>query len=79
LGPSLAHRRTDGPRLADSQTGARPRLCAGTLLSREQYLSDVTQAGYLDARLLPHSTMKPADMADWSSALDDAAPGPASA
>jgi hypothetical protein len=65
--------------LADAQAGAGPRLCAGTLLSREQYLPDVTQAGYLDARLLPHSTMRPADIADWSSAIDDTAPGPASA
>jgi hypothetical protein len=59
--------------LADSQPGERPRLCAGTLLSREQYLPDVAQAGYLDARLLPHSTMKPADIAEWSSAIDDTA------
>jgi hypothetical protein len=65
--------------LADAQGGAGPRLCAGTLLSREQYLPDVTHAGYLDARLLPHSTMRPADIADWSSAIDDTAPGPASA
>lgn len=30
-----------------------PRLCRGTLLSREQYLPDVIEWRYLDAREMP--------------------------
>ena len=30
-----------------------PHVCAGTLLSREQYLHDVEQLGYVDGRLTP--------------------------
>jgi hypothetical protein len=61
-----------GARLqAEGQMGAsRARLCAGTLLSREQYLPDVRQRGYLDARLLPHSTMSAGDVAEWTSAIE---------
>lgn len=45
------------------------RLCAGTLLSREQYLSDVQQQGYQDARATALSTMTPEDVADWTNAI----------
>ena len=48
------------------QTG----LCAGTLLSREQYLPDVAQRGYDDPRLAPHSTMTPSDVAMWTTAIE---------
>ena len=41
---AAAHR---DPRAA----GRRPCMCAGTLLSREQYLHDVEQHGYEDPRL----------------------------
>jgi hypothetical protein len=44
--------------------------CAGTLLSREQYLPDVAQHGYDDPRLAPHSTMTPADVALWTTAIE---------
>ena len=33
------------------------RLCRGTLLSRSQYLTDVYEWGYQDARLAPHGRM----------------------
>jgi hypothetical protein len=46
-----------------------PHVCAGTLLSREQYLYDVEQLGYLDGRLTPASTMTPEDVAQWSEAI----------
>ena len=53
-------------------------LCAGTLLSREQYLPDVAQHGYADPRLSPQSTMTPADVALWTDAIKaDPAPPPA--
>lgn len=48
---------------------ADPRVCAGTLLSREQYLHDVEQLGYIDGRLTPVSTMTPEDVATWTEAI----------
>jgi len=47
-----------------------PRLCRGTLLSRQQYLPDIEQWGYMDARLWPDSTMSSGEIADWTSAID---------
>ena len=44
--------------------------CAGTLLSREQYLPDVAQHGYDDPRLAPDSTMTAADVAVWTTAIE---------
>jgi predicted nucleotidyltransferase len=46
-----------------------PHICAGTLLSREQYLHDVEQLGYVDGRLTPLSTMTPDDVALWTDAI----------
>jgi hypothetical protein len=45
------------------------RWCAGTLLSREQYLSDLRQQGYWDARLLPDNGMSADDIAAWTAAI----------
>ncbi|HZY18768.1 MAG TPA: nucleotidyltransferase [Ramlibacter sp.] len=59
------------------------RVCAGTLLSREQYLFDVQRLGYVDGRLTPASTMTPEDVAGWTEAIPDrqadAAAAPAAA
>ena len=60
-----------------------PHVCAGTLLSREQYLHDVENLGYVDGRLTPASTMTPDDVATWTEAIpsrqqaaeEDPAPG----
>lgn len=63
--------------------GADPHVCAGTLLSREQYLHDVERLGYVDGRLTPASTMTPDDVAEWTEAIparqgdDDATTGAA--
>ena len=46
-----------------------PHVCAGTLLSREQYLHDVERLGYIDGRLTPVSTMTPEDVATWTEAI----------
>jgi len=46
-----------------------PHVCAGTLLSREQYLHDVERLGYVDGRLTPASTMTPDDVAVWTGAI----------
>jgi predicted nucleotidyltransferase len=45
------------------------RVCAGTLISREQYLHDVEQLGYTDGRLTPASTMTESDVAKWTAAI----------
>jgi hypothetical protein len=46
-------------------------VCAGTLLSREQYLHDVEQLGYVDGRLTAASTMTAEDVAGWTEAIAD--------
>jgi hypothetical protein len=46
-----------------------PHVCAGTLLSREQYLHDINQLGYIDGRLTTASTMTPEDVAVWTDAI----------
>ena len=56
------------------------RLCQGTLLSREQYLADITRWGYEDGRLMPHEQMTAEDVERWTAAIDpgkggDDAPG----
>jgi hypothetical protein len=45
------------------------RVCAGTLLSREQYLHDVERLGYVDGRLTPASTMTEEDVSVWTEAI----------
>jgi hypothetical protein len=49
-------------------------VCAGTLLSREQYLHDVEQLGYVDGRLTPASTMTEQDVAVWTEAIPSRQP-----
>jgi hypothetical protein len=44
-------------------------ICYGTLLSREQYLIDIQQWGYTDARLSPVGNMSFAEAANWTSAI----------
>lgn len=44
-------------------------LCRGTLLSREQYLVDLRERGYADARLVPHGNVSPHDLQIWTDAI----------
>lgn len=44
------------------------KLCRGTILSRGQYLLDVEERGYRDARLKPTGTMSAEDIRTWSDA-----------
>lgn len=53
-----------------------PHVCAGTLLSREQYLHDVERLGYIDGRLTPVSTMTPDDVVIWTEAIPSRQPEP---
>ena len=41
-------------------------LCRGTLLSRTQYLYDIENWGYLDARLQPPASMNPEEIERWT-------------
>jgi hypothetical protein len=45
------------------------RVCQGTILSREQYLTDVERWGYQDARLFPLGHMSTDDAATWTAAI----------
>jgi hypothetical protein len=44
-------------------------LCQGTLLSREQYLSDLANGEYTDARLQPYGNMSRGQLAHWTAAI----------
>ena len=46
------------------------RVCFGTLLSREQYLSDLHRHGYLDARIAPHGSLTPEEVQTWTEAIE---------
>ena len=54
----------DAPRDADE------RICRGPILSRSQYLVDVLQWGYEDARLPPEGSMSPEEVARWTIAAE---------
>jgi hypothetical protein len=47
-----------------------PRLCRGTLLSREQYLPDIHKWHYHDARLPPVGRMTADDIQRWTDGID---------
>jgi hypothetical protein len=57
----LAARKSDKP--------TQEKLCRGTFLSREQYLTDILERGFLDARLAPRGPMKKADVDHWTAAI----------
>jgi predicted nucleotidyltransferase len=59
-------------RLAAETSAAPPEdrhVCNGTMISREQYLHDVENLGYVDGRLTPASTMTPQDVQTWTEAI----------
>src|SRR3712207_3396325 len=45
-------------------------VCQGTLVSRAQYLLDIGQYGYQDARLIPRGNMTPEDVIYWTWAIE---------
>ncbi|RQP25149.1 nucleotidyltransferase [Piscinibacter terrae] len=66
--PWLMHELMDRLR-HECQTPAPPTdVCAGTLLSREQYLTDTREHGYVDGRV-PFGTMTDQDVATWTQAI----------
>jgi Nucleotidyl transferase of unknown function (DUF2204) len=48
---------------------ASDRVCQGTLVSRAQYLIDIGQYGYADARLAPRGSMSAEDAIFWTWAI----------
>lgn len=56
--------------IAAGQNGA-DRVCQGTLVSRGQYMIDIGQYGFLDARLNPRGNMTPEDAIYWTWAIEN--------
>ena len=56
--------------LSAPQNGAE-RVCQGTLVSRGQYMVDIGQYGFLDARLQPRGNMTPEDAIYWTWAIEN--------
>ncbi|HEV2722732.1 MAG TPA: nucleotidyltransferase family protein [Thermoanaerobaculia bacterium] len=46
------------------------KICYGTILSRQQYLSDVNERGYRDARLEPLGNMNEEQIAEWTKGIE---------
>jgi hypothetical protein len=44
-------------------------LCRGTLLAGSEYLADVEQGGYVDARLRPWGNLTAEQIAQWKQAI----------
>ena len=49
--------------------GEAAKVCMGTFISREQYLVDIHQRGYEDARLQPRGPMREEDVRHWTEAI----------
>ncbi len=50
--------------------GPRDQVCQGTLISRSQYLKDVSDWGFEDARLRPENPMTDEDVRIWTEAIE---------
>ena len=54
----------------DTERGeAYDKICYGTLLSRQQYLVDIDERGYKDARLEPLGNMSEEEIAKWTAGI----------
>jgi hypothetical protein len=45
------------------------RICFGTIISRQQYLTDVDEWGYIDARLRPIGNLSAEEIAHWTAGI----------
>ena len=52
-----------------AQEPSRDRVCQGTIISREQYLVDTLERGYLDGRQEPYGGMSADQIAHWTAAI----------
>ncbi|HET7459483.1 MAG TPA: nucleotidyltransferase, partial [Gemmatimonadaceae bacterium] len=57
-----------GPEL-DADDASAAKVCQGTVVSRQQFLVDVQQWGYADARLRPRGNMSAEEIAYWTEAI----------
>lgn len=64
----LTHELTDRLRRDAESTEHRGPVCGGTLLSREQFLVDLCEHGYLDARVTS-GAMTEHEVEDWTAAI----------
>jgi nucleotidyltransferase DUF2204 len=55
---------------SEARTVGPERLCRGTLLSRQQYLVDIQEWGFRDARLEQRVQMNEKDIAQWTDAIE---------
>jgi nucleotidyltransferase DUF2204 len=55
---------------SETRTAGPERLCRGTLLSRQQYLVDIQEWGFRDARLEERVQMSKKDIAHWTDAIE---------
>jgi hypothetical protein len=60
-----------GGRMAEEtrKGDAKEKICFGTILSRQQYLTDITKWGYKDARLQPLGNMDAREIARWTAGI----------
>lgn len=74
-------RRSNVPRWVMEELGARlaeevaqpdrdEKLCYGTIISRQQYLLDIDQWGFVDARLAPLGNMNKKEIAQWTKGIE---------
>jgi Nucleotidyl transferase of unknown function (DUF2204) len=56
---------------SETTTAGSERLCRGTLLSRQQYLVDIQEWGFKDARLEERVQMSEKDIAHWTEAIEN--------
>jgi hypothetical protein len=54
---------------SEQGTAGAKRVCNGTLLSRKQYLLDIRERGFRDARLDKRVRMDEQDIAHWTTAI----------
>ncbi len=45
------------------------RICQGTVVSRQQFLPDTLEWGYMDGRLIPYGNMTAEEIAHWTEAI----------
>jgi len=56
-------------RVVNAPESESERICRGTLISRQQYLRDVQQRGFIDARLEERVRMNKDDIVRWTEAI----------
>ncbi|HXH38138.1 MAG TPA: hypothetical protein VNN08_05895 [Thermoanaerobaculia bacterium] len=61
-----------GGRIAEetARPDAKEKICYGTIISRQQYLPDLKEWGYKDARLRPLGNMTAEEIAHWTAGIE---------